>query len=67
MGCDLRDLASIHQSLSRLTDMAETEFIFVAEVSITYMETAAADAVIKWAGSLGQGQRLRLMNCTNSC
>ncbi|KAK6064815.1 leucine carboxyl methyltransferase [Seiridium cupressi] len=54
MGCDLRDLDSIQQSLSKLVDVNESEFIFVAEVSITYMETAAADAVIRWAASLGQ-------------
>lgn len=56
MGCDLRDLASIQQSLSRMIEISNCEFIFVAEVSITYMETKAADAVIKWAGSLGQGR-----------
>lgn len=55
MGCDLRDLDKIQQSISQLVDLEESEFIFVAEVSITYMETVAADAVIKWANSLGQG------------
>lgn len=59
MGCDLRDLVSIHQSLSKLIDIAKCDFLFVAEVSITYMETKAADAVIQWAGSLGQGNALR--------
>ncbi|KAH6656201.1 leucine carboxyl methyltransferase 2 [Truncatella angustata] len=56
IGCDLRDLNTIQQSLSRTVDMAESEFMFVAEVSITYMETVAADAVIKWASSLGQAE-----------
>ncbi|KAF3012063.1 tRNA methyltransferase ppm2 [Neopestalotiopsis sp. 37M] len=56
MGCDLRDLDKIQQSISQLVDLEESEFIFVAEVSITYMETVAADAVIKWANSLGQAE-----------
>lgn len=56
MGCDLRELDKIQQTLSRLIDIDDSEFIFVAEVSITYMETAAADAVIQWANSLGQGK-----------
>lgn len=56
MGCDLRELDKIQQTLSRLIDIDDSEFIFVAEVSITYMETAAADAVIQWANSLGQAE-----------
>ncbi|ETS82316.1 hypothetical protein PFICI_07318 [Pestalotiopsis fici W106-1] len=56
MGCDLRDLDKIQQSISQLVDLEDCEFIFVAEVSITYMETVAADAVIKWANSLGQAE-----------
>ncbi|KAI0010596.1 LCM-domain-containing protein [Xylariaceae sp. FL0662B] len=54
IGCDLRDLASIEAALSSFVDIAHCEFMFVAEVSITYMETEAADSVIKWASTLGQ-------------
>lgn len=58
IGCDLRDLSSIEQSLSTLLSLPDSEFLFVAEVSITYMETEAADSVIKWASSLGHGMSL---------
>jgi tRNA wybutosine-synthesizing protein 4 len=57
IGCDLRDLKSVEDALSTVTDLSNSEFMFVAEVSITYMETKAADAVIRWAGGLGQGLR----------
>ncbi|RYP87882.1 hypothetical protein DL770_004716 [Monosporascus sp. CRB-9-2] len=56
IGCDLRDLASIERSLSALVSFPDSEFLFVAEVSITYMETEAADGVIRWASSLGQAE-----------
>ncbi|KAK7747003.1 tRNA methyltransferase ppm2 [Diatrype stigma] len=56
VGCDLRALSSIEQSLSTLLSLPDSEFFFVAEVSITYMETEAADSVIKWASSLGQAE-----------
>ncbi|KAI1095133.1 LCM-domain-containing protein [Rostrohypoxylon terebratum] len=54
IGCDLRRISDIEQALSTVLDVADCEFMFVAEVSITYMETEAADAVIKWASTLGQ-------------
>ncbi|RYP17290.1 hypothetical protein DL767_010048 [Monosporascus sp. MG133] len=56
IGCDLRDLTNIERSLSALVSLPDSEFLFVAEVSITYMETEAADSVIRWAGSLGQAE-----------
>ena len=56
IGCDLRDLVNIEETLAQLVSLPDSEFLFVAEVSITYMETEAADSVIKWAGSLGQGK-----------
>lgn len=59
IGCDLRELARIQEALARVVDMATSEFVFVAEVSITYMETKGADAVIQWAAGLGQGQCTR--------
>ncbi|KAI0181862.1 LCM-domain-containing protein [Hypoxylon sp. FL1284] len=52
IGCDLRRISDIEQALSSFIDVSECEFIFVAEVSITYMETEGADSVIKWASTL---------------
>ncbi|KAI6345074.1 hypothetical protein MCOR14_008554, partial [Pyricularia oryzae] len=53
VGCDLRDIGSLQAALESLVDIKATSFLFVAEVSITYMETDAADAVIQWASTLG--------------
>lgn len=57
IGCDLRALKTLQQGLvSAVGDFATCEFIFVAEVSITYMETEGADEVIRWASSVGNGE-----------
>ncbi|KAI1412461.1 LCM-domain-containing protein [Hypoxylon sp. FL1857] len=56
IGCDLRNISDIEKALSTVVDIANCEFMFVAEVSITYMETDGADSVIKWASTLGQAE-----------
>ncbi|KXJ89650.1 S-adenosyl-L-methionine-dependent methyltransferase [Microdochium bolleyi] len=56
IGCDLRELDKIEESLATVLDLPNCEFLFVAEVSITYMETEGADGVIKWASSLGKAE-----------
>ncbi|KAK7949132.1 leucine carboxyl methyltransferase [Apiospora aurea] len=56
IGCDLRQLHRVQDAISKVVDIQACEFIFVAEVSITYMETEAADAVIQWASSLGHAE-----------
>jgi len=49
IGCDLRQLAALKEALIREVDILNCAVLFVAEVSITYMEVEAADAVIRWA------------------
>jgi tRNA wybutosine-synthesizing protein 4 len=57
IGCDLRDLKTLQQGLTAAVgNFSECEFIFVAEVSITYMETDGADEVIRWASTVGGGK-----------
>ncbi|KAB5583350.1 methyltransferase-like protein [Coniochaeta sp. 2T2.1] len=56
IGCDLRQLDALRAALSELVNIANCTFIFVAEVSITYMETEAADALIQWASGLGRSE-----------
>ncbi|KAI1433080.1 leucine carboxyl methyltransferase [Xylaria sp. CBS 124048] len=56
IGCDLRNTADIENALSRCLNPSDCIFMFVAEVSITYMETQGADGVIEWAGSLGPAE-----------
>ncbi|KAI5864157.1 LCM-domain-containing protein [Durotheca rogersii] len=56
IGCDLRYIPDVEAALSSFVDIPQCEFMFVAEVSITYMETEAADSVIRWASGLGQAE-----------
>ncbi|KAI0394566.1 leucine carboxyl methyltransferase [Xylariaceae sp. FL0594] len=56
IGCDLRNTADLEKALSSILDRSNCTFMFVAEVSITYMETEGADGVIKWASSLGEAE-----------
>ena len=58
IGCDLRDLKSVQDALGTVVDMPNCVFLFVAEVSITYMETEGADRVIQWASTIGDGMLL---------
>lgn len=58
IGRDLRDLAALKQGLQAAVgdeDLGACEFLFLAEVSITYMDTEAADEVIRWASTVGDG------------
>ncbi|OLN91988.1 tRNA wybutosine-synthesizing protein 4 [Colletotrichum chlorophyti] len=56
VGCDLRQLSTLETCLDKLFDLPNTDFLFVAEVSITYMDTEGADGVIKWAGTLDNAE-----------
>lgn len=54
VGCDLRRTAALEQALASIVNVNECLFLFVAEVSITYMETEHADSLIQWASTIGQ-------------
>ncbi|KAL2755841.1 hypothetical protein ACRALDRAFT_1033439, partial [Sodiomyces alcalophilus JCM 7366] len=58
VGCDLRQLDLLRDCLATVmgSSTADGSFLFVAEVSITYMETRAADQVIQWASTLGNAK-----------
>ncbi|KAH8897815.1 methyltransferase-like protein [Thozetella sp. PMI_491] len=56
IGCDLRELKTLEEALSTIVDIPRCSFLFVAEVSITYMEREGADGVIQWASTLGNAQ-----------
>lgn len=66
LACDLRDLKSLRASLQSLLELSKSDVLFVAEVSITYMDTASADALIQWASSIGQGNYYRLSQTTRT-
>ncbi|KEY64425.1 hypothetical protein S7711_05244 [Stachybotrys chartarum IBT 7711] len=56
VACDLRRLSILRQSLETLVSLPHCNVLFVAEVSITYMDTASADALLEWASSIGQAE-----------
>lgn len=48
LSCDLRELDLFGKLLGGLFDTNDTDFLFTAEVSITYMTKHTADALIEW-------------------
>lgn len=56
VGCDLRHTPALEEALASILDLRDCLFMFVAEVSITYMETETADALIHWASGIGHGK-----------
>ncbi|RKF60766.1 tRNA wybutosine-synthesizing protein 4 [Erysiphe neolycopersici] len=49
VGCDLSNIARLNDILSRVVDIRDSSILFIAEVSITYMDVNAADNLIRWA------------------
>jgi tRNA wybutosine-synthesizing protein 4 len=63
VGCDLRELETLRKCLESFLPLSECSVLFVAEVSVTYMDTVSADALIQWASSIGQGTSIPI-HCT---
>ena len=55
LGCDLADISALDECLASEIDLKSCLVLCVAEVSITYMNTEAADALISWAGQRRDG------------
>lgn len=49
VGCDLADIAKLERLVADEVDTSTSLILCTAEVSITYMNIEAADALIKWA------------------
>jgi tRNA wybutosine-synthesizing protein 4 len=56
VGCDLRNIRRLDRLLKLVTDPENCLILCIAEVSITYMGTEDADAVIRWASKLCPGK-----------
>jgi tRNA wybutosine-synthesizing protein 4 len=56
LACDLRELEHLRQTLDSILRLEDAQVLFVAEVSITYMDTVSADALIQWASGIGKGE-----------
>lgn len=50
MSCDLRNLDQFSTLLNGLSPFETSAFLFIAEVSLTYMVQESADKLIQWAG-----------------
>ena len=55
VGCDLRELSELSTLLASAVDTEKCLILCTAEVSITYMNVEAADALVKWASKLPDG------------
>lgn len=55
IGCDLKDLDKLDAALRDEIRPAQSAILCVAEVSLTYMDVMAANAVIRWASTLSHG------------
>lgn len=56
VGCDLRDVEKLKETLAEEFDMDNCLILCIAEVSISYMDVDAADALIRWAAALRDGK-----------
>lgn len=56
VACDLRELGVLQAALQSILDLPACDVLFVAEVSVTYMDTPFADALLQWASSIGHGE-----------
>lgn len=56
IGCDLKDLRKLEDTLRNEVLPAQCSVLCLAEVSVTYMDVQSANAVIDWALKLSDGQ-----------
>ena len=66
VGCDLEHLDWLN-ALFEKENLLSREILFTAEVSVTYMRTEAANALLGWTGGLPNGfQSCPLESVTSS-
>ena len=58
VGCDLGDGLALKELSQDLPWLQDSAVLFVAEVSITYMDISKADHLLEWCSSLGKGNSL---------
>ena len=56
IGCDLKNLTKLDDVLRAEVLPSECAVLFLAEVSLTYMDVKSANAVVSWASRLNNGQ-----------
>ena len=57
IGCDLRNLKTLKRAIKTVVDgdISKSLVLCVAEVSLAYMATEDADAVLSWSSTLSSG------------
>lgn len=55
VGCDLRKLSELEAILKKEVHVHDCAILFVAEVSVAYMDVKSADAVVSWASTFKDG------------
>ena len=58
IGCDLRQLQRLRATLETFLSLDDCDVLFVAEVSVTYMDTASADSLLQSASTVGKGETI---------
>ncbi|KAE8352640.1 tRNA wybutosine-synthesizing protein 4 [Aspergillus coremiiformis] len=56
IGCDLKNLTKLDTVLKADVLPSECSVLFLAEVSLTYMDVKSANAVVSWASKLSNGE-----------
>ena len=57
LGCDLVDISRLDDLLAESIDRSRSLILCIAEVSMTYMDVKAADALIEWAAQYNNSMR----------
>ncbi len=60
IGCDLRNLNTLKRAIKTVVDLDKSLVLCVAEVSLAYMATEDADAVLTWSSTLSSGRLAHL-------
>ena len=56
IGCDLRKIEKLDQLLKAELNIESCTILFLAEVSLTYVDKQSADALIRYGATLGDGK-----------
>ncbi|GKZ18099.1 tRNA methyltransferase ppm2 [Aspergillus brasiliensis] len=61
IGCDLKNLKKLDDVLRNEVLPAECSVLFLAEVSLTYMDVKSANAVVEWASKLNNDAKFCIL------
>jgi hypothetical protein len=58
IGCDLKNLKTVKRAIKSVSEIGKSLVLCVAEVSLAYMATEDADAVLAWSSILSSGRQI---------